>query len=289
MRIVYLDEAGISNPIHEPYLVVAGVIVNADQQWKLLEEKFHKLTEDYFPDWRHVGKIGFHTKDIWHGNNLFDRSRWSRDRRFELLDKLVRIPREFSLPIVIGHIAREKYRIQTLKKVPAATSAQIQTWCHSAAFVSAIQRVEKWMQEYANTEVAMLIAEDVDKTKGTIRLLHDGYTNRPFNNYDDHVFKAPHIVDGVHFARKEDALLLQIADICAFFAKRQLMRKADSAEFYRIIEPQIFHRQVWAQSLAVTVPIEHVQFIDEQTESLRLNDSGELFGASILVNIDKRV
>ena len=36
MRLVYLDEAGISNPVQEPFLVVAGIVVNADQDWILL-------------------------------------------------------------------------------------------------------------------------------------------------------------------------------------------------------------------------------------------------------------
>jgi hypothetical protein len=32
MRFIYLDEAGISNPAQEPYVVVAGAIVHADTQ-----------------------------------------------------------------------------------------------------------------------------------------------------------------------------------------------------------------------------------------------------------------
>jgi hypothetical protein len=31
VRLAYLDEAGISNRTHEPYMVVAGKILNADE------------------------------------------------------------------------------------------------------------------------------------------------------------------------------------------------------------------------------------------------------------------
>jgi hypothetical protein len=31
VRLVYLDEAGISNPKDEPFLVIAGIAVNADR------------------------------------------------------------------------------------------------------------------------------------------------------------------------------------------------------------------------------------------------------------------
>jgi hypothetical protein len=45
MRLVYLDEAGVSNLAHEPVLVVAGVIVNPDDKWKELEAYFRDLVE----------------------------------------------------------------------------------------------------------------------------------------------------------------------------------------------------------------------------------------------------
>ena len=37
VRLIYLDEAGISNPAHEPFLVVAGILIHGDKQWKLIE------------------------------------------------------------------------------------------------------------------------------------------------------------------------------------------------------------------------------------------------------------
>lgn len=46
VQLVYLDEAGISNRTHEPYLVVAGVIVNADKKWKELEQHLYALAEE---------------------------------------------------------------------------------------------------------------------------------------------------------------------------------------------------------------------------------------------------
>src|SRR5438874_380349 len=39
VRLVFLDEAGTSNPEHEPYLVVAAVIVDADK--KLIAVQAH--------------------------------------------------------------------------------------------------------------------------------------------------------------------------------------------------------------------------------------------------------
>jgi len=69
MQLVYLDEAGISNEAQEPFLVVAGVIVNPDRRWRDLEAHFARLSKKYFP--KHVGSpIVFHAKDIWHGHGF---------------------------------------------------------------------------------------------------------------------------------------------------------------------------------------------------------------------------
>jgi hypothetical protein len=49
MRLTYIDEAGISNPTQEPWVVVAGVIVDADRQLVHLERKLDKLIGRYIP------------------------------------------------------------------------------------------------------------------------------------------------------------------------------------------------------------------------------------------------
>jgi hypothetical protein len=49
VRLVYLDEAGISNPAHEPWLVVAGIVINADKQFKLIESYLDELVKKHIP------------------------------------------------------------------------------------------------------------------------------------------------------------------------------------------------------------------------------------------------
>src|SRR5712692_5642963 len=102
MQLVYLDEAGISNAAQEPFLVVAGVIVNPDRRWRDLEAHFAKLSRKYFR--KHDGPpIVFHAKDIWHGHGLFPRATWPLKKRLKLLGELAEIPALFGLPIVVGY------------------------------------------------------------------------------------------------------------------------------------------------------------------------------------------
>jgi hypothetical protein len=48
MRFIYLDEAGISR--HERFVVVAGIIVDADNQIVRLERHVASLVDKYIPE-----------------------------------------------------------------------------------------------------------------------------------------------------------------------------------------------------------------------------------------------
>ena len=50
MRLVYLDEAGVSNQEQEPFLIVAGVIIDADQDWRSLDCHLKSLARKYLPE-----------------------------------------------------------------------------------------------------------------------------------------------------------------------------------------------------------------------------------------------
>ncbi len=49
MRLAYLDESGTGKIEHEPYAVVAGVIVNADRQYKAIEQYLAAMADQYLP------------------------------------------------------------------------------------------------------------------------------------------------------------------------------------------------------------------------------------------------
>jgi hypothetical protein len=252
MRLVYLDEAGISNPAHEPYLVVAGVIVDADRKWKELEAYFRQLAISTFPDddpYRFV----FHAKDIWHGTGAFDRRTWPLQKRLRLFKQLAQVPRLFDLPIVAGGIDRKALQDVVQRKRPEMSRGSIQSMAHAQAFLVAVQCVEYWMETKADDEVAMLIAEDTDKVKSAIHLFHDGYTDPDVD--EEEAFRSKYIIDSVNFAKKQNSLLLQIADHCAFIIKRKLMERQHADQFYDEIKSQINwqYREVKGYSMRVRI------------------------------------
>ena len=77
VRLVYLDEAGTSNPKEEPFLVVAGVAVNADRQFKEVEACLDSVLR------KHVSEpdgIVFHTMELWHGTKQFHRDHFPLEK-----------------------------------------------------------------------------------------------------------------------------------------------------------------------------------------------------------------
>jgi hypothetical protein len=241
MRLVYLDEAGISNPAQEPYLVVAGVLVDADRKWKELETYFRNLAVSAFPNGEvDPNRFVFHAMDIWHGNKQFDRRKWPLKDRLRLFGQLAQVPKLFDLPIVTCAIDRASVvkEMEARKLRPSSKGALQLT--HGQAFLVAVQGVDDWMKKKTINEVAMLIAEDSPKMRKLVEQFHDGYTYpKEEDEAPNEAFRSQYIIDAVHFAKKEQSILLQIADHCAFIIKRMAMGKKDILPFYKAIYQNI--------------------------------------------------
>lgn len=154
MRLVYLDEAGTSNPKHEPILVVAGITVDADKQFKEIERYLDALAHKHVAD-RTIGEFAFHAMELFHGTKNFDRETWSFDKRLEILDELAAIPKKFDLPICWGSTNRTETPGMLSVPVEPKLLEQI---VHSHAWF--VTQIEVIMRATEQNEVAMLIAED---------------------------------------------------------------------------------------------------------------------------------
>src|SRR5438552_3442539 len=94
-------KAGVSNVSQEPFLVVAGIIVDADKQFKIVEAYLDELVENYIPKELRDG-FAFHAMELFHGTKRFSRDLWPFQKRLEILDELAAIPKKFDLPICFG-------------------------------------------------------------------------------------------------------------------------------------------------------------------------------------------
>lgn len=220
-RLVYIDEAGTSSS--DPVSVVAGVVIDADHQWRVVESQLEVLVQELFPGIDDPRKIVFHAKDIFHGSGIFDRRRWSREKRLEILGRLLGIPLESDLPVVVGFYRKG----DDIKNLPLPPAVLAQVMAHCMCVLAA----ERYMREKTlETDVAIMIAENNDQARQHVKRTHNALAD-PAMKFDmptvpPDFLPIKRIVDTVHFAEKSEAIMLQIADSCAFTMSRFLAERS---------------------------------------------------------------
>ncbi len=232
MRFVYLDEAGIGNVLKEPCVVVAGVIVNADTQWQLVEDHLAGLVDKHVhPDARRG--FCFHAKDIHHGSGSTPRVLYPRPARQQMLLDLCAIPKRLGLPVVAG-IARKR---DMASLAPQKNAQELNVDSHTLASILCAGTVERYMRAEAPAgEVASLIYENNDHARRDIkhmhRMLRELSLPAGLETGDlGHYVPFQRIVDTAHFAAKTETSILQVADACAFAIRRYAIGK-DSDGYY---------------------------------------------------------
>jgi hypothetical protein len=232
MKLVYQDEGGTAP--HEPYLVVAGVIVDGDRQLVAIENHLDILLQKHIPEEDRDGFI-FHATDIWSGKKYFsDRERWPFERRLEILGDLARIPGHFDVPVAWGFI--EKAKFPDLKMAIAFDAAGIDVARHIMAFTDCSLVVEYFMRECTKNEIALIIAEDRDivrqAVKEAIALYRSPAELKAWGLDKKQLLPFRHIRDTVHFAKKPESRHLQLADACTFVIKGHLTNQVRGDSFY---------------------------------------------------------
>ncbi len=238
MRVVFLDEAGKSNRSDEPFTVVAGVIVHADEDWLPVERHLEALADKTFGVDRSPDK-SFHTTDIYSGRGDFHKSNgWDADRRFALLDELVAIPNAFGLPILYGYCDRSTLEGPRPGEIQKETDA-----AHVIAAANCTVQVERAMREGADAhEICLIVMENTSEGR-TLLKEQQRFLKSPPPGFVDETNRGwlplTRIRGTPQFEDKGDASLLQLADVCAFVIKRHLM-KADKIErFFGPLRPMI--------------------------------------------------
>jgi hypothetical protein len=273
VRIAYLDEAGVGEMRAEPYMVIAGVILNGDQDWQPIQRHLQSILRRNVPD---VGRksLIFHAKDIWHGSKHFPREKFPLELRQKIFMEIAEIPKRFHISIVVGCLHRISTMENIKRAIPGISQERIDILTHAEVYIHALAEIDTWMSRNAPNEVVMVIAEDRPGVKAALNLLHDGATHDDDAYWIDQgadVFYTRHIIDTVHLTDKEGSPMLQIADMCAFIIRRHLSDKPDIASAFALLEPQLASPPrdgVWTlpserlpRNIRVNVPLRSVRLV----------------------------
>jgi hypothetical protein len=246
VRLGFLDEAGRSR--NEPIIVVGGIVVHGDRTYRQLEQDVGEIISETIPEHDRDGFL-FHTVDLFQGAGYFkDKTLWPREKRYPILRALAGIPKRRWIPVVFGHMNKEKERPesnqQLIANVKSHQAAHLNDIVqHMVAFARAEIAIERQMHSFPRNEICMLIAEDTDRVKRSLKSAHAFLRNpkaiatSPFAGIS--YLPLTRIVDTPNFAAKAESVPLQIADLCAYLILRRLLRRSDSQEFFELIAPQL--------------------------------------------------
>lgn len=211
MRYVYIDEAGTS--AHEPIAVVVGLIVDADEQWKPVRHYLDYLRDRYVPQSIKRDYV-FHASDLFGGGRKAKAHLFADGHRWRVLTRLLSTPRRFGLNVAIGYADN--------RSVNGPRPPDIK---HMFALLMCLKQANDFIQSQFPGEVATMIAEDVPPIRRHLRKVPSFFTEMrhqadslPTLQMNEHPFDV--MVDSIHFASKQEAPLLQVADACAFSLRR---------------------------------------------------------------------
>lgn len=223
MRLIYSDEAGISQ--HEPWAVVASVIVHGDQKLTAIERHFERLIERHIPEENREGFV-FHATEIFGAGKTMKKGDpfWDK-KRAEIAADLADIPRRFNLPIALGFVERASFP-QSFEWSEDAKAKDKLLAVHISAFMTSAMMVEHWMRQNASNEICLMIVEDNEQARRLIKETQRFHQRKDGAwaidpNLHQH-FPLRKIKEDPLFQPKRGNSPLQIADFCAFVHKRIL-------------------------------------------------------------------
>jgi hypothetical protein len=248
VRLVYVDEAGISDRRQEPFLVVASVIVEADKQLVAVERHLDKIVARHIPSQFQDGFI-FHASHLFnYGGKVFTKNNpdWPLQKRLALADELAAIPAKFRLPLTMAFAERATAFQSHVGGIADRTDAEKTLALHVTAFIACAVQVEQWVRRNTNGEVCLMIVEDNDNARRFIRQFQNHYQQRDIVKTIDaesrQFFPFRRIKHDPLFEPKKRSNILQLADFWAYVAKRIAMDSEDR-RYRRFYDPM--HAQYW--------------------------------------------
>lgn len=260
MYIIYTDEAGTAD--NEPVTVVASYNVE-ESKIRAALRLIGELFDEYVPP-QHRAEFAFHAYRVW-GDKRY-REDWPMHRRVEFIGAMASVPRLLGGAITLSDKRREG-RSKGLPDIGMKASE----FDHFSAFLRMVGRADKYVRDWGGPEsLAIVVAEDVPEKRRIIKLAFEIAQVEPGDLPLDGPFfrptaaeraagvfrqtnsgRAERVIDTVHFATRDHAPLLQVADACAFVFRRFLNSQSHGADWMLAMLDHIPPIDDWAGPASV--------------------------------------
>ena len=249
VRLAFIDEAGISKPEHEPFLVVAGVLIHGDNALNGVENELERIMKRHILP-VHWDDFVFHATELFNGggkifrrekSNLIGPPQWPLERRLRIADEIMAIPKKFALNIAFGFLERAQFPVQF--DIPDDwPPGEMVVAQQVSAFSTCTLFIEQWMRRNASGENCLLVVENNDKAKTLLRNIHQWHQSKRvamvLDEFGKQLLPTRKIRQDPLFQDKRPSNALIVADFCAYVFKRILMNDQRYRRFFDPIRKQ---------------------------------------------------
>jgi hypothetical protein len=235
VRVIYFDEAGVSDKNVEPIAVVSAVIVDGDSQWRPIEADIDDIIGRFVPE-EDREHFEFHAKALFSRDKSLTKGKWTRKLREDTLSAFLGLIPKHELYVISTAVDRQGWENafpQDRRPKDGVMAAQ------DFAFSACLQTVNTWFQVAAPEEVGICIADQSDRWKWMKDLPRHYRRHLPKDYVHADQLLITNIVDSVYFGDSHDSIGVQLADACSFFVKRHLMKRENSEKFFHIFKKRV--------------------------------------------------
>jgi hypothetical protein len=234
LRLVYIDEAGISKVEQEPFLVVAGIVVHADNNLNGIENHLERILVRHIPERLRDGFV-FHATEVFNGGKTLRREKpnfvgpreWPIERRLAIAREIVELIPKYKLPVAIGFTERASFP-RSMELPEGMPENEKTIAAHVATFMNCAMVAEQWMRKETNNENCLLVVENNDAAKTMIsevqRYHQDKKLEKLLDEEEQRYFPLRKIKEDPLFQPKKPSSPLILADFCAYIFKKYLMK-----------------------------------------------------------------
>ena len=229
--LVYVVESGntgnsLRDP-NQPHHVFLGLMIHEDQ-WDEIKTEFYQVCRRRFTC--NLGESGtpkeLHCSEILQGKGFY--SSWPKTTRFQLIDELISILVQRETPLIVSYVDKQKFA-SAGTKTDSAAGAHLWRGPWEPAFSSLLYVLDLYMDELNTaampeeelirgdrvriSERAVIIADEA-------RCADSEFMQECFRTGID--LPTGTVIENVYFLPSRDSHCTQLANICAYFIRRQL-------------------------------------------------------------------
>ena len=231
MYLVYVGESGdtgtsLKDP-NQPHHVCTGLMIPEDQ-WNGIKEEFSIISRGYFG--RTLGEpdtpTELHAGDILQGKGFF--SSWPKARRLQLIDDLLNILIWRETPLIVSYVDKREFAsareqgsdLQHCWRSP--WEATFSRFAFSLDLVLDEVNMGQMSADELSKGQPMIVRERAAIIADGAKHADQGYMQESLKTELDMPTGA--LLEVMHFVRSENSHCTQLADMCAYFVRRNLQQ-----------------------------------------------------------------